>query len=84
MPVPSIEHDDLVAALKEAKEDILSFGSSQDYIVQSSTDENVLYYVLMPKMFDGPQYFCTCKGWRFTGGCKHIEKVKAYQDANKS
>lgn len=51
--------------------------TTQVYVVRSESDPMGVHYVMrviLPN--EDIAWICTCKGWRFTGACHHLETVK--------
>lgn len=66
-----LDHETILNRVREVKGNRPLIGTAHVYAVESNSEEGLIYYVMEIK----GDWLCTCKGWRFTDGCKHIDKV---------
>ena len=64
-------HEDLLEHLPDDLTDELD----RVWAVPSDSDPMMLYLVL--KFMDENKWYCTCKGARFNGSCKHIDSRRS-------
>lgn len=66
-------HEDLLDVVTKVASPNLITEEASVWLVKSDSDPMVFYYVihLLKDL-----WVCTCKGFRFTDGCKHLEKVR--------
>ena len=74
-------HQDILDGFTKLGKQTVELGTARRvWATQSVSEDGLIHYVFALDMNGGMLFICTCRGYRFTDHCHHVEERKEAWD----